>query len=215
MISKLEPQMLEAREGATQLYIRKLGDSQVARLGRYFVRDIYFGELLKNENFRCDVFLVEGVVAGFIAYTFDSRDIFSYMLKNTGLFIASLIKGFFRHPVRVTGAVMQNVAFMVLKDKEICPEVRSESLSMVVDGGYKLKSGERIANLLYNNMFKTLYDNKVRQVKSMVKADNIFSRALNNYFKMKTVYKGRIFSRSMMHDTIVYVGDTSVGKDIL
>lgn len=216
MIVQLSPEMDKIRKRVTELYIDKLKNSQVARLGYYFVKDIYFGELLKNNNFRCDVFLADNDVAGFIAYTENTRRLFSDIYKKSvPSVIGALLNGMARNPLRVLGGVLQNIYFVIFRGTELNTDIEAESLSMVIDDKYKLKTDLKIANQLYRHMFENLYNKGVPFVKSMVQSDNIFSRALNNYFKMKTAFKGKIISRSLSHDSIIYIGETAIGKDIL
>lgn len=209
MIQALERRMSRSRDEAAELFMRLLPDSQISDLGIFFVRDVYFGCLLDSEFYNCDVFLLDGTVAGFITYTTDDKKLFAGLkIRHFFEIFVSCIKGFLFHPVKVTRGVYKYLTLAALGKSEPCSEVHAELMSFAVSKEMQSRSGVKISNALYRSALEKLDRIGIMQVKSVALSGNLMARMLNAYFKMKPVYTGPINSRGS-ESYAVFIGNVA------
>lgn len=196
MIIPLKIDMKEYRSQAADLFIKKLPESQIAHLGYFFVRDVYFGCLLECKNFFCKVFLVNNKVGGFIIYTDSDEEIFYYLKRKcAGKVFLALIKGFFINPFSLLGGVFRYFTLSKWKKNEPFSEIKAEIFSLAVSGEMQKETDIKISNSLYGAALSDMDKNGVWKVKMISRENNLRARILNSYFGMKLVFSGEIKAR--------------------
>src|SRR5437879_6177998 len=95
-IERLNPRNAADVNAVAELHERYLADSPVAKMGRRFIREFYYGRLVEDGLIDCVICRVDGHVVGFMAYTgsaydFLSRGVRHHFLALSWVMLKSLV----------------------------------------------------------------------------------------------------------------------------
>ncbi len=190
-----------------RLHADELREGILARLGEEFLARFYYRYIPESPTACCVVYEYDGQVAGFIAATTDWAHLFQSVARRhwgalVGVFLATVIL----KPSR-WGAVGEAVAF--LSHPPAMPDdAPSEMLSLAVAPAYRSlqfmqRTNIRVAQALGQAALDCLRDHRGKQVRALVRADNLMANIFYRNLGFAPAGPIRIFGG----DSVVYVRD--------
>jgi len=185
-----------------EIHAMVLPRSPIPKLGKEFIEKFYYAKLIENNTFFCDVYEFEGKIAGFIAYTTNSKKLLRDEMKKHWWLITSIIlKTILKRP-SVIFVLFSTILLILKQGKEPAAHIAPEVLSFAVLPEYRSvdfykRHQIKIAHELFKNMLEKYKQLNVREFKLFTGVDeyhtlaNIFYKSFG--LKLYSVQKVRGF----------------------
>lgn len=179
MIEPLSRDQQARRGSVALLHSREIPYGDLAAFGPELLGRFYYGVLLDDPDFACAVYLFEGEVAGFAAFSRDFGAVRRRAVRKHGLLLIWLLAtAVVRAPRRLRA--LFELLLPIRSASSAVP--RAEALSLAVAERYRSseffqKTGLRIGVALYVHIGKTLYEMGEREAKAFSRSDNVLANA--------------------------------------
>ena len=210
VISPLSPEMRRERRAVAKLHAQELGSSDLVALGEEFLEQVYYGRLLKDPDYCCLVGVVEGSVAGFIAFSADARtSCRRLVLRSWPGIIWALMKSLARRPSRIVPLARLAAGWLTMAG-EPCAEVKAEAMTTAVAAPYRTReffqrTGINVAQALYLAMAQSLSRQGVKFVKGFTVGSNVRVAASLSFLGWRKVQEGPRLRPTVREHTWVWV----------
>jgi ribosomal protein S18 acetylase RimI-like enzyme len=175
-IRRLDPLDEQARRDVAGLHAHLLPTSPIVRIGRRFARDFYYRSLVADGLVGCHVAYVDGVAAGFLAFTADPAHFMSIGLRRHWPRIArTLLVDVVTDPRRAA-VILWTLGYMRSR-KSAVPPGEAELLSLGVMPQFRSidfvrSTGLRISTELFGRARADLLARGVQRFHGVVEAKN-------------------------------------------
>ena len=175
-IRALDPHDAQARKDVAGLHAELLPTSPIVRIGHRFARDFYYKSLVKDGLVGCHIAYVDGIPAGFIAYTPNPSGFMSIGLRRHWPRIAATLLLDVLTDPRRAAVILWTLKYMRLR-KKAAPPGEGELLSLGVKPQFRSidfvrATGLRISTELFGKARAGLLAQGVHRFHGVVESGN-------------------------------------------
>lgn len=190
-IQRLTHKMTAERAAVARLHIAELPDSELSAFGYEFLYRFYYGSLLRDPDYFCYVYSVDGDVAGFTAFSTDSRKVCRRALVRSWVGMAGSAAAATLRRLATLATVLK-MAGSLFSPMPALADVRAEAMSTAVAGRYRSpeyfrRTGTNISQALYLTIARTLHELGVAKVKGYTRKSNVLVNASLSYLGWKKI----------------------------
>ncbi len=181
-ILRLTRVMERERATVATIHVEELPDSGLSVLGVPFLYHFYYGVLLDDPSYYCYAYVVDGEVAGFVAFSTDSRAVCRRAGLGSPLLLAWTLGARLIRQPSILADIFKSVRFFDQAKSVAGGDVRAEAMSTAVAKAYRgvdyfRRTGRNVGQELYFTIARVLNGRGIKKVKGFTRRSNVLVNA--------------------------------------